>query len=161
MQTDPLAEVPRAAMASPVARGYTLCEHMFAREIERLRDENAQLREERDNATGELSDLEQMICERFPYAADADPDCLEVASPSECVDGGAADIARLRAENARLRGELRDLLRAVDAIGGAAAWRGTLGNDGQGHDEGEILADAQLRQVRAALKPAEPDGGEG
>lgn len=43
MQSDLLEDVPRAAMLSPIARGYTLREHAFAVEIERLRDKMERL----------------------------------------------------------------------------------------------------------------------
>ena len=41
--------------------------------------------------------------------------------------------------------------RSLDAIGGARAWLGTMGDDGQGHDEGSILAEQDIARLDAAL----------
>ena len=42
---------------------------------------------------------------------------------------------------------------------GAEAWNGTMGDDGQGHDEGEIRAQTAIDTARKALADARGDRG--
>ena len=68
----------------------------------------------------ELTDLEQHVVERLPYAADADPDTVEVASASECVDYAAGELATLRSHIAELTERddrlMADLKQMADAV---------------------------------------------
>lgn len=82
------------------------------------------------------------------------------------LDSGMPEEAWAAMRNAKedfeaLAKERRDLLAALEeartwiaAIDNERAWYGTMGNDGQGHDEGEILAAEMLARVRAAIAKA-------
>lgn len=65
--------------------------------------------------------------------------------------GFCIECERREERIATLEAKGRMVLKMIAEIGGASAWFGTMGNDGQGHDEGEITAAEVLREFKEAL----------
>lgn len=82
----------------------------------------------------------------FPVPCKGCPGCSDDDCP-DAIDTAAYENDRLRAVVEAAR-PMRD---ALKPIGDAQAWFGTMGDDGQGHDEGSILAGEMLAKFDAAL----------
>lgn len=68
----------------------------------------------------------------------------------------AVDLAFLDPRDAHalldIADKAEDLRAWVHALGNSEAWRGSMGDDGQGHDEGSTLAAMMLVEFDAALE---------
>ena len=67
---------------------------------------------------------------------------------------GATKLAEQRQRIAELETALDDCLSWIHSIGNEEAWRGTMGDDGQGHDEAVCRASMMLERCRRALGSA-------
>ena len=75
---------------------------------------------------------------------------------ADCLLGGDAPaVAAMRNHFDALldvADKAEDLRAWVHALGGADAWRGSMGDDGQGHDEGSTRAAMMLGEFDAAIE---------